>query len=453
MNRQIDRPHDEAMAETFGKDPALAADMLTAVLADGDQEELLVALRQIARAKGSVASVARNWPSLPPEIEAVREKARRALGPVKPATDSTPADGDFLFKAHRTDAGRKLPAQHLVYFVLADLLDFRDLGRFEKLAWSIPVDFNGRAFLIEHRKFGVGVFAAGGDRDEAEAAMIVNHIHKAVKAARPFFDWLATKAVEDSEVNVRNNSISLFERFEYLRDLYRTKAEEAEKRQDERIVKSGTTKDGGSWQSISYPATRLRTEEKWLGLAAIEAFFSWTEHVLIHISILRGTLSSADEVARAAEADWATKFKLAFDLTDTRSKQFYDELLKIRKELRNFVAHGSFGKEGEAFHFHSSAGAVPVRLPDTAGSGIFSFGQAGPFNVKSALASIEAFIVHLWHGSRAPAKIYVQDFELPLILTMVRDGTYAKAMASIEQMKKFAYQLAGEMDNAANMDW
>jgi probable addiction module antidote protein len=58
MTRIADRPHDDAMAETFGKDPALAAEMLTAILADGDHEELLVALRQIARAKGSVASVA-----------------------------------------------------------------------------------------------------------------------------------------------------------------------------------------------------------------------------------------------------------------------------------------------------------------------------------------------------------------------------------------------------------
>jgi DNA-binding phage protein len=55
-NRQADRPHDDAMAETFSKDPALAAEMLTAILADGDREELLVALRQIARAKGSMAA-------------------------------------------------------------------------------------------------------------------------------------------------------------------------------------------------------------------------------------------------------------------------------------------------------------------------------------------------------------------------------------------------------------
>jgi DNA-binding phage protein len=51
MNSQHDRPHEEAMAETFARDPALAADMLTAILADGDHDELLVTLRQIARAK------------------------------------------------------------------------------------------------------------------------------------------------------------------------------------------------------------------------------------------------------------------------------------------------------------------------------------------------------------------------------------------------------------------
>ncbi|PND18355.1 hypothetical protein CN934_28365 [Ensifer sp. MMN_5] len=198
---------------------------------------------------------------------------------------------------------------------------------------------------------------------------------------------------------------------------------------------------------------RLRTEARWLGLATIEAFFSWTEHVLIHIGIIRGVLASADEVARAAEADWATKFKLAVDLTDARAKGLYDELLRARKELRNFVAHGSFGKEGEAFHFHSSAGAVPVRLPDPVGSRNFSFGQTSSFDVTSALISIEGFIAHLWDGPRAPAKIYIQDYELPLIMTMVRDGTYAKAMASIEEMEHFAHHLAGEMDNAANMDW
>ncbi len=209
---------------------------------------------------------------LPSELEPVREAARCALGPVKPATESTQADKDFLFNAKRTDAGRKLPAQHLVYFVLADLLGYRDLGRFEKLAWSIPIEFNGRAFLIEHRKFGAGVFAADIENDEMDAQEIVNHIHKAVKAARPFFDWLAARAIDESTVNATNKSVSLFDRFEFLRDNYRLKANEAETRKDERVVKAGKSEGGGDWQTISFPAFRLRTEAKWLGLSAIEAF-------------------------------------------------------------------------------------------------------------------------------------------------------------------------------------
>lgn len=42
-----DRSHDDAMVELFRDDPALAAATLNAILADGDQGELLVTLRQM----------------------------------------------------------------------------------------------------------------------------------------------------------------------------------------------------------------------------------------------------------------------------------------------------------------------------------------------------------------------------------------------------------------------
>lgn len=52
------RPHDEAMAEMFREQPDRAARLLNAVLADGDQDELLLTLRQMALAFGGVRSVA-----------------------------------------------------------------------------------------------------------------------------------------------------------------------------------------------------------------------------------------------------------------------------------------------------------------------------------------------------------------------------------------------------------
>ena len=53
-----DRAHDDAMAEVFSKDPAYAVELLNSILEDGDQGELLIALRQMAKAFGGVSKVA-----------------------------------------------------------------------------------------------------------------------------------------------------------------------------------------------------------------------------------------------------------------------------------------------------------------------------------------------------------------------------------------------------------
>ena len=42
------RSHEEATIESFRKDPQFAAEYLNAILEDGDQEELLIALRSKA---------------------------------------------------------------------------------------------------------------------------------------------------------------------------------------------------------------------------------------------------------------------------------------------------------------------------------------------------------------------------------------------------------------------
>ncbi|VAY88765.1 conserved hypothetical protein [mine drainage metagenome] len=52
-----DRTHDEAMAELFQEDPAYALELLNSILEDGEQGELLIALRQMTKAFGGVQSV------------------------------------------------------------------------------------------------------------------------------------------------------------------------------------------------------------------------------------------------------------------------------------------------------------------------------------------------------------------------------------------------------------
>jgi probable addiction module antidote protein len=53
-----DRSHDDAMAEVYRDDPAFALQVLNSILEDGDQEELLITLRQMAKAFGGVQAIA-----------------------------------------------------------------------------------------------------------------------------------------------------------------------------------------------------------------------------------------------------------------------------------------------------------------------------------------------------------------------------------------------------------
>jgi probable addiction module antidote protein len=50
--------HDEAMAGFYRADPAFAAQLLDAVMADGDQTEIMLTLRQMADAFGGVGYLA-----------------------------------------------------------------------------------------------------------------------------------------------------------------------------------------------------------------------------------------------------------------------------------------------------------------------------------------------------------------------------------------------------------
>jgi hypothetical protein len=393
-------------------------------------------------------------PLLLKEIEELREQALRAISPIK-SPDSDAQLGKLLWQAQRTKAGRDLPHYYLVYFLLVELLRFRNVGKSEKIAWSIPIDFEGTTYLVDHRKFGVGVFCENPEAHEDQAKRIVSLISRGVKVADPFFRSLADDAVRQSNVNVKNNSSSLFQRYECLRDKFRETWAEAKARKGE--VATITTEQVSGMNPIKavgykFPAFRLTQEARWIGMAAIDAFFAWTEHVFIHLAIIQGRVVTGDEVAGLIGAEWQEKYKKALDITDKDSKRFYDSLGMFRRQIRNYMAHGSFGKQGEAFKFHSGAGAVPVMLDEVRGMRRFSLTQEIEFEEEIALSTIEEFIAHLWSGPRQPAWTYIQD-DLPLILTFASNGTYKDAMQTVEHMERFAHRLNREFDNAANMDW
>ena len=386
------------------------------------------------------------------DFDHIRNSVIAAISPIKAADEHTISERNFLFSGIKSKSSKELPPPYLLYFLFVELLKFRDLGRFEKLAWSIPIDFNGRAYLIEHRKFGVGIFIPQGDQHEENAAAILKLINRGIKIAAPYFQWIADEAMKNSELNVENRCRDLLERHQFFLKLHADQSAEAEQRKEEQIVETRKL-DNGSSTTITFPSHQLKRGARWLALAAIDSFFSWTEHIFIHFAILNGQVTTGEEVSRLALGDWRSKFKAAFDINDSTAKKHYDTLSEIRYQIRNFLAHGAFGKDGQAFDFHSSAGAVPIRLPHTIQDGKYSLGDGLRFEEQESLNAIAKFFEFITASKYQPLYNYAQESGLPSILTMARDGTYAGVIGNVDDMEAFIDHLIRVADDGANMDW
>lgn len=387
--------------------------------------------------------------NIPDDIDDLRKRIRKILDPISSAVEKgTKAEKNYLFTADRTDAGRSLPPYYLIYFLFVDLLGYKNLGQFEKVAWSVPIDYNGTAFLLEHRKMGMGLFASDKKNQEADCQEIAKKIKKAVKAAQPYFEWVANEAAKQSKLNVLNHSLRLHDRYNFLLFEHKKKLDEAITSKDERVR---TQHSVNSW-GVQMPYFELKMESEWLALSAIEAFYSFTEHVFIHAAILQGHLLTGEDVANLADKDWASKFKACLDVQNNAVKLHYDRLVAIKRQIRNYMAHGAFGKNGEAFQIHSGAGAVPLLMPHQKGSSRFSMQSGTEFQEEEAISAIEEFMQFYWEPNDYPEVMYIKS-TLPSILTYASDSTYRNAMTSIDDMESFVDYLIGVHDRAGNMDW
>jgi hypothetical protein len=75
------------------------------------------------------------------------------------------------------------------------------------------------------------------------------------------------------------------------------------------------------------------------------------------------------------------------------------------------------------------------------------------FREETAIKLIEEFIEFLRTGHDAPAFRYVQESDLPTVLTRVSNGTYKAALSSIEEMDALIHYMQEEFGRAADMDW
>lgn len=377
-------------------------------------------------------------------FEETYANAVRAVAPIGKPQSAGVSSGD-----RKVYKGIPHDEYYLVFMLLVDLLGFDYLGPGEKVAYIIPIDFEGRRCSVVYAKFGMKIeYSSDGDGAAVYAAL-----KKGMRAAKPYYLWRAEQASVSSDLNLISKCPQLWNKYVFLKEQSEAFMEKFEAGKDNQLVESGFSEDGSaSWFSISFPAYEFQSQSLWLHEAAVDAFFAWCEQALVHVAVLLGKLKNGKEIADLLKREFGEKCKLVLDLSDASDKSAYDDIVDLRVQMRNYVAHGSFGKDGSTFQFHTRVGAVPLKILDGDTQSEFSFGTDSLRDWEGDYARIDKFLTRLWSGGRSPAKQYL-DTGFPCILTYVIDGTYQKAMQDEDNMRRFIDYLSRKMDDAANMDF
>ena len=329
-----------------------------------------------------------------------------------------------------------------IYFLFVNLLGYKNLGQFEKIAWSIPIDYKGKAYLIEHRKFGVCLLANNPSKEQKEIKEILENINDAIIVAQPYFKYIAKKSIQTDKINIKNNNANLYKRFQYFYEQYLNHKKKI------KLKMQSLPKHEKLLCSI-YPSSDIR-EMEYLLFAMLEAFYSWSEHIFVLLAILYGKFNTGDDIAKFQNKHWNEKYKEVIGVKE--DKELYENLILIRQQLRNFNSHGALGKNGETFSFHSGAGAVPVFLNDK-NLTIALTQHDIEYLDKIVIPIINRFNKMLWKGKRRNAKLLIQDYSLDLVLNYSTNKQYTKLLNSRKAMKDFIDYTIYQIDRATNMDF
>jgi hypothetical protein len=144
-------------------------------------------------------------------------------------------------------------------------------------------------------------------------------------------------------------------------------------------------------------------------IAAINAYFSWLEHVLV-LALLFTDVDPRDSTLDDHIGDkWGEKFKRVFDVQEPDANRVLAQLHEIAETYRNTFGHGGFDKQGATIGIHiEGIGAVPARLTDVRRSPHFELFPFGPATFRGVTATLDEVDRFLREGPRAIAMRYIE---------------------------------------------
>ena len=374
------------------------------------------------------------------------ESALRRLEPV--LSKFEPSEGGSY--SHGIGVPReRFPVPGLPYMVLTQIIGCRDRGTGEKTLWGVPFRYDGHEALLTYEKFGVRLYLTGnGDQELADE--IIGKLRAIVKALeQDSLTELAEQKFVNAEVTLLNQHHRLRAAYEHFRGLAEQLLADSEAPDTQEL---GSLEEGDFLsRGISKHFERLELGS-FNAIAAINAYFSWLEHVLT-LALAFGDVDPAAGVLKEHIGNrWGDKFRRVFDTNDKRSNQVLGRLHEIAETYRNTFGHGGFDKLGATVGVQfEGVGVIPARLTDVRRSPHFELFPFEPISFGEVTAVLDEVDAFLHETLKLPMRFIEGGFDVPFDTASRRE--YREAMQDETRFEEFANRRSEEIDRIANMDF
>lgn len=349
----------------------------------------------------------------------------------------------------------KIRHPYIVFIIFVNLKRYKFLGRWEKVAWEIPIKYKGTPFILTHRKFGFDILSNFESDEITEIAIeAMTNIHKSMKFAENLIEPEIKSLVHEGAITLDNEYSNIRNRYEFFRENAQLQFDclEETKKNSELILDKGIEE---AIKSHNDYLKKINAGNYYL-TGMLDAYYSLLEHILVLIlPFIKSKKLSKIDLESYIGDNWKEKYKAVIPLNEDKvALKLLERLDKIKEDYRNPLTHGYFKKNGHSFYVHmKNLGAIPMTLTKSNSAFRYHFGGLGQFTFVEICKCFDDCDTYFDSSDLTKYGMKYIKRGLSIAYDSYSCKRYQDAMKSVGHFDKFIDKMTHEHENAMNMDW
>jgi hypothetical protein len=343
---------------------------------------------------------------------------------------------------------------YIVFVVFVYLKQYRFFGKWEKVAWEIPIKFKGVPFILTHRKFGFKIISGlQNESIEVKGLEAISQIQKAIPFAEKLIEPVIKEKVNARELTLDNKYHIISRRYSFFRESAQKKFSYKPKRYPSR--RKSNKSISAFIEAHNETMEELHTGNYFLS-AMLDSYFCLLEHTLVLLfPFVDSKKLDGVEIESFISYKWKEKYKALFSVAkDKQALLMLERLDRIKEQLRNPLTHGYFLRDGHSIYVHmEQLGAIPMTLTKTNQQLKYSFGAIESLTFKEICKCFDDCDKFLYHNRQSKFGMQFIKSGASVAFDNTSSEMYKSAMITRKYFDEFVDYIINQQDNSANMDW